>query len=99
MWTAALGALMPAADNFPFYGIAEGVLPLASASIELRLDPDEAARAARLGATVVVTALVAEGTPTERIAHLEVGFADAKRGAIADLKVRLGDDGLHVEAP
>ena len=98
MWTTALGAPMPAQDNFPFYGLAEAVLPLASPVIELRLDPEEAAHAARLGATVVVTALVSEGTPTERIAHIEVGFADAQRRGIADLRVRLGD-GLHVEVP
>jgi len=93
MWTTALGAPMPAQDNFPFYGVAECVLPAASPGIELRLDPEEAAHVARLGATVVVTALAFEGTPKERIAHIEVSFATPT------VRVRLGDDGLHVEAP
>jgi tetratricopeptide (TPR) repeat protein len=95
MWTTALGAPMPAPDNFPFYGLAECAVPASSPGIELRLDQEDAAHAARLGATVVVTALASEGTPAERIAHVEVGF----KGSAA-VRVRLGDDGvLHVEAP
>ncbi len=95
MWTTALGAPMPSPDNFPFYGVAEAVMPLASPFIELRLDTEEAEHVARLGSTVVVTALVAEGTPTERIVHLEVGFADAQRKGMPRVRVSLGDDGLH----
>jgi Ca-activated chloride channel family protein len=97
LWTNALGAPMPAQDNFPLYGLAEAVLPAGSPQIELRLDPEDAARAARLGAHAVVTALVGEGTPAERVVHIEVGFGDPQHGAVADVKVRLADDGLHVE--
>ena len=97
LWTGALGAPMPAQDNFPLYGLAEAVLPAASPEIELRLDPEDAARAARLGARAIVTALVDEGTPAERIVHIDVGFGDPQHGAVADVKVRLADDGLHVE--
>jgi Ca-activated chloride channel family protein len=97
LWTGALGAPMPAQDNFPLYGLAEAMLPAGSPEIELRLDPEDAARAARLGARAVVTALVGEGTPAERIVHVDVGFGDPQHGAVVDVKVRLADDGLHVE--
>jgi len=97
LWTGALGAPMPTQDNFPLYGLAETVLPAGSPEIELRLDPEDAARAARLGARAIVTALVGEGTPEERIVHIDLGFGDAQHGAVADVKVRLSDDGLHVE--
>lgn len=97
LWTGALGAPMPAQDNFPLYGLAEAMLPAGSPEVELRLDPEDAARAARLGARAVVTALVDEGTPAERIVHIDVGFGDPQHGVVADVKVRLSDDGLHVE--
>jgi tetratricopeptide (TPR) repeat protein len=75
LWTTALGAPTPAPDNFPFYGVAETrVADSPVATIELHLDPDEAARAARLGATATVTAISGEGTAGERIARLDVGF-------------------------
>ena len=44
-----------------------------------------------------MTALVGEGTPAERVVHIEVGFGDPQHGAVADVKVRLADDGLHRE--
>jgi hypothetical protein len=47
---------------------------------------------------VVVTALVGDGTPAERVVHLEVGFADAERKGMPRVRVRLADDGLHAEA-
>jgi hypothetical protein len=89
---------MPVQDNFPLYGVAEAVLPAATARVELRLDPEDAARAARLGAKAVVTALVAEGTPAERLVETDVTFGDPAHPA-TDVAVRLADDGLHVEAP
>jgi hypothetical protein len=50
--------------------VAESPTPV----LELRLEPEDAARAARLGVRATVTALVGEGTPGERLARLEVGF-------------------------
>jgi Ca-activated chloride channel family protein len=85
LWTTALGAPMPAPDNFPLYGVAEARLPVGSPVIELHLDPDDAARAARLGATAVVTAIIGEGTASERIARLDVGF-----GSVAKPSDRVG---------
>jgi Ca-activated chloride channel family protein len=98
LWTSALGAMMPAADNFPLFGVAEAAVPSSPPPlIELRLDPEDAARAARLGVTVVVTALVDEGTPGERIDRRDVSFGGA--GAPLE-KVRVVFDGGSLrEAP
>jgi Ca-activated chloride channel family protein len=78
LWTNALGALMPAADNLPLLGVAQAFVPATPAPmIELRLDPEDAARAARLGVKATLTAIVAEGTAEERIARLDIGFRSA----------------------
>jgi tetratricopeptide (TPR) repeat protein len=87
LWTSALGAMMPAPDNYPLFGVAQASVPSSPTPVvELRLDPEDAARAARLGVTVVVTAIVDEGAPGERIARLEAGFGG--RGAALE-KVRV----------
>ena len=100
LWTTALGAPMPSTDSFPLYGVAEAVLPASpDPAIELRLDPEDAARAARLGADAVVTVLVGEGTADERIVRLDVGFADAAHAPITQVRVRLQGGSLHTEAP
>ena len=64
----------------------------------LRLDEEDAERAARLGATAVVTAIVGEGTADERVARLDVSFAGAgaSRG---DVKVDFDGSALRVEGP
>jgi Ca-activated chloride channel family protein len=100
LWTSALGAPMPSTDSFPLYGVAEAVLTASpDPAIELRLDPEDAARAARLGAGAVVTALVAEGTPDEHIVRLDVGFGDAAYGPITDVKILLQGGSLRTETP
>jgi tetratricopeptide (TPR) repeat protein len=100
LWTTALGAPMPATDSFPLYGVAEAVLPASpDPAIELRLDPDDAARAARMGTGAVVTVIVSEGTPDERIVRLDVGFGDTAHPPVVRLKVLLQDGALHAEAP
>jgi tetratricopeptide (TPR) repeat protein len=87
LWTSSLGAPMPAPDNFSLFGAAEASLAESPAPvIELRLEPEDAARAARLGARATVTALVAEGTPAERLTRLEVGFG---RVGAAEERVRI----------
>ncbi len=89
----------PAQDSFPLFGVAEAVVPASpTPTIELRLDPEDAERAARMGAHAVVTALVDEGAPTERIVRLDVGFGDAAH-PIVDLKVVLDNGALRAEAP
>jgi Ca-activated chloride channel family protein len=100
LWTSALDAPSPAPDNFPFYGVAEARVAGSSSTpgIELHLDPDDAARAARLGARAIVTAITGEGTADERIARLDVGFGSA--AAPSDrVKVDFDDGALRVEAP
>jgi Ca-activated chloride channel family protein len=100
LWTSALGAPTPSTDSFPLYGVAEAVLPASpDPAIELRLDPEDAARAARLGAGAVVTALVAEGTADEHIVRLDVGFADAAHGPVTQVKVLLQGGSLRTETP
>jgi Ca-activated chloride channel family protein len=99
LWTTALGAPTPAPDNFPFYGVAEArVAASPVATIELHLDPDDAARAARLGATAVVTAITGEGTADERVATVDVGFGAV--AAPADrVKVDYDNGALRTGAP
>jgi tetratricopeptide (TPR) repeat protein len=78
LWTRALGSPMPAVDNLPLYGVAEAYLAASPAPVvEVRLDAEDAARAARLGARAVLTAIVNEGADDERIARLDLGFRDA----------------------
>ncbi|MBX3221097.1 MAG: AgmX/PglI C-terminal domain-containing protein [Labilithrix sp.] len=74
LWTTTLGAPMPSPDNFPAFGVAEAKVPASSATVELRLEPDDAARAARLGLEVVVTAIAGQGTSAERSTRQKVGF-------------------------
>jgi Ca-activated chloride channel family protein len=99
LWTNALGAPMPATDNYPLFGVAEATVPGApSATVELRLDPEDAARAARLGARATVTAVTGEGTPDERIARLDVGFGTPAH-TNDRVKVVFDSGALHAEAP
>ena len=75
LWTNALGSVMPAPDNLPLLGLAQAFLTTSTTPlVEVRLDPEDAARAARLDARAVLTAVFAEGTPEERIARVEVSF-------------------------
>jgi Ca-activated chloride channel family protein len=78
LWVQSADALAPASDNLPLYGIAQAFLP-EPANVEVRLDPEDAASAARLDVKAVVTAILHEGTSDERIARLEIGFRDADR--------------------
>jgi Ca-activated chloride channel family protein len=99
LWTSSLGAMLPAPDNFPLFGAAEANLAESPAPvIELRLEPEDAARAARLGARATVTALVGEGTPGERLARLEVGFGSV--GQVREkVKLTFEGGGLKEVAP
>ncbi len=98
LWTTTLGAPMPSPDNFPMFGVAEATRTGAPATVELRLEPDDAARAARLGLKVVVTAITGGGTPAEKIARQEVGFGTLAAPATR-LVVTFENDALRVGAP
>jgi tetratricopeptide (TPR) repeat protein len=92
LWSNALGSMMPAPDNLPLLGVAQVFVPSTpTPEIELRLDPEDAARAARLELKATVTVLVAEGTPEERLARLDVAFK-GEAGKTLD-KVRLRFEG------
>lgn len=74
LWTMALGAPMPSPDNYPSFGVAEASFAASPAQVELRLEPEDAARAARLGLKATVTVITGGGTPAEKITRQEVGF-------------------------
>jgi Ca-activated chloride channel family protein len=97
LWTTALGAPMPSPDNFPTFGVAEAKLSGSTGTVELRLEPDDAARAARLGLKATVTAITAGGTPAETITHQEVGFG-ATASPATRLVVKAENGALRIEA-
>jgi Ca-activated chloride channel family protein len=100
LWTTALGAPMPATDSFPLFGVAEATLPASpDPVVELRLDPEDAARAARLGVAAVVTAISGEGTADEKVARFDVTFGDPAHGGTPRVLVRLSGGELHAEVP
>lgn len=77
LWTNALGSVLPAEDNLPLLGVAQAFVPRSPAPrIELRLDPEDAARVSRLGAKATVTVIQGEGAADERVARIDVGFRD-----------------------
>ncbi len=78
LWTNALGSPLPADVNLPLLGVAQAFVPDASpVRLEVRLDPEDAARAARLGATATLTTIEAEGSAAERISRRQIGFREA----------------------
>jgi tetratricopeptide (TPR) repeat protein len=79
LWSNALGAPMPAPDVDPLLGISQVLIPASrrDAAVELRLEPDDAERAARLGAEAVLTVIFHEGTDQETIVRQPVRFPRA----------------------
>jgi Ca-activated chloride channel family protein len=96
LWTTALGAPMPSPDNYPSFGVAEAKLAAAPAQVELRLEPEDAARAARLGLKATVTVITGGGTPAEKITRQDVTFGTAAEPA-ARLVLSLDGATLRVE--
>ncbi|MDB4944036.1 MAG: hypothetical protein JWP97_3570, partial [Labilithrix sp.] len=95
LWTSALGTPMPSPDNFAVHGVAEARLPAGPQTAEVRLEPDDAARAARLGLVLLVTVIQGEGTAGEKVVTqpLTFGTLDHPKS-----RQRLRWDGaLHVE--
>ena len=89
---------MPSPDNFPIFGVAEAKTSTAPATVELRLEPDDAARAARLGLKAMVTVITGLGTPTEKIIKQEIGFGTLAAPATR-LVVTFAGGALRVGAP
>jgi tetratricopeptide (TPR) repeat protein len=77
MWSNALGSPMPAADGDVLLGVAQTTMPVARPNgfVEVRLEKDDAAHAARLGLTATLTVLFDEGTDEETIVRMPVTFA------------------------
>ncbi|HVJ21064.1 MAG TPA: AgmX/PglI C-terminal domain-containing protein, partial [Polyangiaceae bacterium] len=99
LWTNALGSPMPAADNLPLYGVAQAILSASpSPVIELRLDAEDAAQAARLDVRAVLTVIVGEGTAEERIVRREVGFRDGAGKPSSKVAFRFENNELAQEA-
>ncbi len=100
LWTMVGANSMPAADNLPLYGVAQAFLPVEPApAVELRLDPEDAASAARLDARAMLTAIVAEGSAEERIARLELAFRDAQGRPLERVQARFENGELVLATP
>ncbi len=83
LWTDALGSMMPAQNNLPLLGVAEAFVPESTPRrLELRLDPEDAATAARLNAQARLTVISNEGQQDEHIVTVDVAFTDAEGKAV-----------------
>jgi hypothetical protein len=90
LWTDALGSMLPADHNLPLLGVGQTFVPVNSPSrIEVRLDPEDAARAARLGAVATLTVIEAEGGSDERIERRDIRFRDAGGKPLDRVELRL----------
>lgn len=75
LWTNALGTPMPAPDGDVTLGVAQALMPeRADAFVEVRLEPGDVARAARLGATAELTVVFDELGKAEKIVRRRVSF-------------------------
>jgi Ca-activated chloride channel family protein len=89
LWSNALGSDMPAPEGDVAQGIAQVRVPRrAGIQVEVRLDPEELARTARLGAQAVLTVVFDELGKHEKIVKLPVKF---ERGGPSTLKFDIGD--------
>lgn len=98
LWTVTSGSAAPAPDNLPLYGIAQAFVA-DPALVEVRLDPEDAANAARLDTRAILTAVRGEGTPEERIARAEVSFRDQDGKPLFRVEAGFENDVLVVRAP
>jgi len=75
LWSNALGAPMPASEGDALLGVAQVKVPdRAGSFVEVRLEPDEVERVARLGAVAHLTAVFDELGEHERIVDTVVNF-------------------------
>ncbi len=75
LWSNALKAPMPAREGDVTLGIAQVTLPGREGSyVEVRLEPDERAHAARLGAKAVLTVVFEKGEAMPKVLRLELSF-------------------------
>jgi hypothetical protein len=97
LWTNALGSMMPSQDNLPLLGVAQAYVPITpTPEISLRLDPEDAARAARLGMVATLTVLRDEGAADELILRQDIKFADPAGKPLDTVTLALQDGALNV---
>ena len=76
LWSNALGSPMPAPEGDVTLGIAQAMVPSRSdAYVEVRLEADELAHAARLGAEATLTVILGEGGESEAIVKLPISWS------------------------
>jgi hypothetical protein len=88
LWSNALGAPMPAPEGDVTLGVAQAMLPSRpDAYVEIRLEADELAHAARLGAEATLTVVLGEGGDAEAIVKLPITWStEAAQGGRATRK-------------
>jgi Ca-activated chloride channel family protein len=92
LWSNALGSFMPAPEGDVALGVAQVRLPKRpGAKLEVRLEPDDVERAARLGATGTLTVVIDELGKGERVIKLPVKFS---RGGPPVLSFSLENGGV-----
>ncbi|MBL9023363.1 MAG: hypothetical protein JNL21_14280 [Myxococcales bacterium] len=74
LWHDGLGSLMPAAEGDATLGIAQAMIPDRAGRIEVRIEPSELERTARLGQKAFLTVVTGEGKESEVIERVEVSF-------------------------
>jgi len=75
LWSNALGTPMPAPDGDITLGVAQAIVPERGDSfVEVRLEPGDVARAARLGATAELTVVFDELGKSEKIVRKRIKF-------------------------
>jgi Ca-activated chloride channel family protein len=75
LWTNALGTPLPAPDGDVTLGVAQAIVPERPDSfVEVRLEPADVARAARLGANAELTVVFDELGKSEKIVRRRVTF-------------------------
>ena len=87
LWSDALGPALPATEGDPTLGVAQvDAAARPGGWVEIRIDPAELDRVARLGAELDLLFVTAEGTEGERLVRKKVKFtrggADRLRFAI-----------------
>lgn len=97
LWSNALGTLMPSSEGDVSLGISQAILAdRPGGLVEVRVEPSEVARAARLGAKATLTVVFGEGKDGEVIDRREVGFT---RGGPATLRFSVGGNKVEEVKP